>query len=68
MQLVWEPRDVDYEIKAEHEWGTDFRTSLFDLLTSVQGKRERVRACIHPNKPKNVVRIIHFNERCKGTM
>ena len=68
MQLVWEPRDVDYKIRAEHEWGTDFRTSLTDLLISVQGARERVRACIHPNKPKNVVRIIHFNERCKGTI
>lgn len=67
MQLVWEPRDVDYQVTAENEWGTDFQVALRGLLESVQGARTRIRACIHANKPRNVVRIINFNDRCKGS-
>lgn len=66
MQLVWEPRDVDYPVQAENEWGTDFRVALQGLLGSVQGGRALLRACIHPNNPRNVVRIIKYTERCKG--
>lgn len=74
MQYVWEPRNVEFQINAENDWGTDLRQAVRDLLTSVQANqsaqagRERVRACIHPNKPKNVLRIIRFDERCQGAM
>jgi len=74
MQYVWEPRDVEFQISAENDWGTDMRVAVRDLLTSVQTSqtnqagRARVRACIHPNKPKNVLRIIKFDERCKGNI
>ncbi|OEZ66406.1 toxin co-regulated pilus biosynthesis protein Q [Janthinobacterium sp. HH103] len=72
MQYVWEPRDVEYQVSAENDWGTDVRVAVRNLLTSVQTSqgsqagRERVRACIHANTPKNVLRIIKFDERCKG--
>ena len=74
MQYVWEPRNVEFQISAENDWGTDLRQAVRGLLTSVQmnqrtqAGRERVRACIHPNKPKNVLRIIRFEERCQGDM
>ncbi|MBY0239123.1 MAG: toxin co-regulated pilus biosynthesis Q family protein [Burkholderiaceae bacterium] len=74
MQYVWEPRNVEFQISAENDWGTDLRRAVRGLLTSVQmnqrsqAGRERVRACIHPNKPKNVLRIIRFEERCQGDM
>lgn len=74
MQYVWEPRNVEFLISAENDWGTDLRQAVRDLLMSVQAGqsaqagRESVRACIHPNKPKNVLRIIRFNERCAGAM
>lgn len=74
MQYVWEPRNVEFQISAENDWGTDLRQAVRDLLMSVQAGqsaqsgRESVRACIHPNKPKNVLRIIRFNERCAGAM
>lgn len=74
MQYVWEPSGVEYQISAENDWGTDMRVAVRDLLTSVQTSQSeqaggtRVRACIHPNKPKNVLRIIKFDERCKGNI
>lgn len=74
MQYVWEPSGVEYQISAENDWGTDMRVAVRDLLTSVQTSQAeqagttRVRACIHPNKPKNVLRIIKFDERCKGNI
>lgn len=74
MQYVWEPSGVEYQISAENDWGTDMRVAVRDLLTSVQTSQTeqagstRVRACIHPNKPKNVLRIIKFDERCKGNI
>lgn len=74
MQYVWEPRNVEFQISAENDWGTDLRQAVRGLLTSVQmnqrtqAGRERVRACIHPNKPKSVLRIIRFEERCQGDM
>jgi hypothetical protein len=74
MQYVWEPRNVEFQISAENDWGTDLRQAVRGLLMSVQmsqrgqAGRERVRACIHPNKPKNVLRIIRFEERCQGDM
>lgn len=74
MQYVWEPRNVEFQISAENDWGTDLRQAVRGLLTSVQmsqrgqAGRERVRACIHPNKPKSVLRIIRFDERCQGEM
>lgn len=66
MQLVWEPRDVDYPVQAENVWGTDFASSLRGLLGSIQAVPSRVRACIYANRPKRVVRIIKFNESCRG--
>jgi len=74
MQYVWEPRNVEFQVSAENDWGTDLRQAVRGLLTSVQmnqstqAGRERVRACIHPNRPKNVLRIIRFEERCQGEM
>lgn len=74
MQYVWEPRNVEFQISAENDWGTDLRQAVRELLMSVQAGqsaqsgRERVRACIHANKPKNVLRIIRFNDRCTGDM
>lgn len=74
MQYVWEPRGVEFQISAENDWGTDMRVAVAGLLTSVQTSQAeqaggaRVRACIHPNKPKNVLRIIKFADRCKGNI
>lgn len=74
MQYVWEPRNVEFQVSAENDWGTDLRQAVRGLLMSVQTNqarqagRERVRACIHPNKPKNVLRIIRFEERCQGDL
>lgn len=74
MQFIWEPRNVEFQISAENDWGPDLRQAVRGLLVSAQANqsaqagRERVRACIHPNKPKNVLRIIRFDERCEGGM
>jgi hypothetical protein len=74
MQYIWEPRNVEFQVSAENDWGTDLERAVRDLLTSVQANqgaragRDRVRACIHPNKPKQVLRIIRFEERCEGDM
>lgn len=74
MQYVWEPRSVEFQVSAENDWGTDLDRAVRDLLTSVQANqsaragRDRVRACIHPNKPKAVLRIIRFEEQCEGDM
>jgi hypothetical protein len=74
MQYIWEPRNVEFQISAENDWGTDLERAVRDLLTSVQSNqaaragRDRVRACIHPNRPRQVLRIIRFEERCEGAM
>lgn len=66
MQLVWEPKDVDYPIKADSTLGTDIRTALGKLFGALQGAATPLRACIHQNEPRNVIRVIRAGDKCKG--
>lgn len=64
MQLVWEPEDVDYPVQAENVWGSDIRTAIYGLFSSLAGARTPLRACIHPNRPREVLRIIRAGDSC----
>lgn len=64
MQLVWEEADVDYPVKGESEFSSDIAASLTDLLISTHGSRTPLRACIHPNKPYALIRIIRKADLC----
>lgn len=64
MQLVWEPEDVDYPVQAENAWGSDIRTAIHGLFSSLAGARTPLRACIHPNQPREVLRIIRAGDAC----
>lgn len=64
MQLVWEPEDVDYPVQAENVWGSDIRSAINGLFGSLAGARTPLRACIHPNQPREVLRIIRAGDAC----
>jgi hypothetical protein len=67
MQLVWEPIDVDYPVQAENVWGNDVRAALGGLFGSLTNAQTALRACIHPNKPRPVIRVIRAGMSCKET-
>jgi hypothetical protein len=67
MQLVWEPIDVDYPVQAENVWGNDIRVALGGLFSSLTNAQTALRACIHPNKPRPVIRVIRAGESCRDT-
>lgn len=66
MQMEWDPVDVDYAVRGDNTFGTDLRKSLTDLFASLKGAPTELRTCIHPNKPRNVIRVIRAGESCLG--
>lgn len=65
MQLVWEPEEVDYPVKGETQLGTDIRTALTGLFAALQSTPTPLRACIHNNQPRALIRVIRAGDSCR---